>query len=164
MVPDPMIAEPQRVADFLLPDHRGRMFRLSNALLHAPLIVVFFRGHWCPYCRRYLTKLQAHLRQFQQRGAQLIAISPEPPNTSAALASQLGLSFPILSDADGRVIELFCVRNRFSAAMTLLPHASVFVLGSDGRIGFRSVDRNYKKRTTMRTILSALRPLESAVG
>lgn len=148
--------DPERVGDFLLRNHRGGMFRLSEALRAPPVVVVFVRGHWCPYCRRYLSKLQRHLPAFAQRGATVVAISPEPPATSAALARQLGLEFDILSDADGRVIELFNVRNRFSAAMTLLPHAAVFVLDAGGVIRFRAVDRNYKRRTTMRTILNQL--------
>lgn len=159
MLSDPTGLEVQRVGDFLLPDHRGTMFRLSDALRAPPVVVTFFRGHWCPYCRRYLAKLQKHLTLFRQLGATVVAISPEPAGTSAGLARQLGLAFPILSDADGRVIEQFGVRNRFSAAMTLLPHPAVFILDGKGAIRYRSVDRNYKRRTTMRTILNQLQAL-----
>lgn len=144
-----------RISDLSLPDHLGRVFRFAE---HAEglLVVVFVRGHWCPYCRRYLSKLQTHADEFRSRGADLIAVSPEPPSTSAALARQLGLSFPVLADADGRAIDAFDVRNRFSSSAALLPHPSVFILSPGGRVCFRSVDRNYKKRTTMRAIGRAI--------
>lgn len=128
------------------------MYRFSARAGGVPTLIIFFRGHWCPYCRRYLSKVQSHRRAFEQRGVRIVAISPEPPANSRALASQLGIEFPILSDADGHVIEMFDVRNRFSAAQTLLPHAAVFIVGPDGDVHFRSVDRNFKKRTTMRAI------------
>lgn len=148
------------ICDLSLPDHRGRVFRFAD---HADrtLIVVFVRGHWCPYCRRYLGKLQSHLSAFVQRGAEVVAISPEPPATSAALARQLELTYPILSDIEGRAIDQFDVRNRFSSSAALLPHASVFVVAPGGSVFFRSIDRNYKKRTTMRAIARALDDLES---
>jgi hypothetical protein len=37
-----------------------------------------------------------------------------------------------------------------------LPHPAVFILDTDAIVRFRSIDRNYKKRTTLRTILGAL--------
>lgn len=140
--------------DFQLDDHRGGTFRLRDAR-GRPLVLVFFRGHWCPYCRRYLGKLQAHLSRIAERGARLVAVSPEPPATSRVLAAELGLQFPLLSDPCGPVIDAYGARNGFLAG-AILPHASVFILDPAGAVRFRSIDRNYKKRTTVRTILGAL--------
>src|SRR5215475_4708682 len=36
---------------FLLPDVTGRLVSLQSLLATGPLAVMFFRGHWCPYCR-----------------------------------------------------------------------------------------------------------------
>ena len=145
--------------DFALPDHLGGRFVLRQALeaRRGPLVIVFYRGHWCPYCRRYLTKLQSHWPRFQSLGAATLAvISPEPPATSRALAVELELSLPILADTNGEVIGRYGTRNGFTAARALLPHASVFILDRTGAVRFRSIDRNYKKRTTMRTILTCV--------
>lgn len=142
-----------RAADFVLVDHLGVDFRLSDHLGHRPLLIVFFRGHWCPYCRRYLGKLRDHFPRLRERGAELVAISPEPPGTSKALAGELALPFRLLSDPDGVVIDRFGARNGFRAARSVLPHASVFLLDGAGVVRFHSIDRNYKKRTTVRTVL-----------
>lgn len=155
--------EPTRVGvpapDFLLPDAVGGWFRPFENLGPVGLVVVFYRGHWCPYCRRYLAKLQANLSRIAAAGAKLVAISPEPPATSAALSAELGLTFPLLSDADGQVINRFGTRNGYLGGGSVLPHPSVFVIDNQGVIRFRSVDRNYKKRTTIRAILSTLATL-----
>ena len=143
---------------------RGAEFRLRDPLAAGatPVVVVFFRGHWCPYCRRYLAKLQAHWPRFAERRVRVVAISPEPPATSRMLVEQLGLAFPVLADTAGTVIDAYGTRNGFGSARVLLPHPSVFVVEGDGRVRFRSVDRNYKKRTTMRTIFAALDDVAAA--
>src|SRR5215207_5633019 len=145
-----------RAPDFSLPDQDGNTVRLYEQLAGGPLLVVFFRGHWCPYCRRYLGKLRDHWPRLRERGARVIAISPEPPATSRVLAAELALPFPVLSDADGRVIDAFGTRNGFASARAVLPHASVFLVDTGGVVRAHSIDRNYKKRTTVRTILGWL--------
>ena len=45
--PRPGEAMPQ----FLLPDETGRLVSLTALLVQGPVAVMFYRGHWCPYCR-----------------------------------------------------------------------------------------------------------------
>ena len=142
--------------DFELEDSGGAAFHLYDRLGEGGTILVFYRGHWCPYCRRYLTKLQGNWHRIVERDVVLAAISPEPPATSRVLAEQLGLRFRLLSDPAGQVIDRYGTRNGFLTGRSLLPHPSVFVLDREGTIRFKSIDRNYKKRTTMRTIFAAL--------
>lgn len=149
---------------FSLPTHRGDTFSIPENLGPDPLLLTFFRGHWCPYCRRYLSKISEHYNRIRAAGARVIAISPEGPEISARLARELALPFLLLSDMDGDVIKAYGVRNSFSAARSLLPHPAVFIITPLGNIAFRSVDRNYKKRTTIRTILSELEKLSSSGG
>jgi peroxiredoxin len=147
--------------DFELPDAAGGSVCLSDLIAAGGAVVIFIRGHWCPYCRRYLGKLQSNLARLQAAGARIVVISPEPPATSAALARELGLQFPILSDADGQVIDRYGTRNGFLGGTSGLPHPSVFIVDRNGTIRFRSIDRNFKKRTTVRSILAALASLDT---
>ena len=154
--------ETVRAPDFALGDHSGCTFRLAEHLGSGPLLVVFFRGHWCPYCRRYLGKLRDHYARLRDRGARVVAVSPEPTATSRALAEDLSLPFPLLSDLDGAVMDGYGTRNGFRSASAILPHPSVFLLDPDGFIRFRSIDRNYKRRTTVRTMLGWLDEISGA--
>src|SRR6266702_708888 len=36
---------------FILPDETGRLISLQSLLARGPIAVMFYRGHWCPYCR-----------------------------------------------------------------------------------------------------------------
>jgi peroxiredoxin len=156
MQPDLHMPPQTFASDFSLTDHLGKRYSLADALSTSAAIIVFYRGHWCPYCRRYLRKLQLNNRRFIEHGAHLAAVSPEPRGTSSMLAAQLGIEFPLLSDERGSVIDQFGVRNGFAAARTVLPHPAVVIIDSAFAIRFKSVDRNYKRRTTMHTIFAAL--------
>ena len=40
-----------QAADFNLPNAKGGQTRLSDLLKQGPLVISFYRGGWCPYCR-----------------------------------------------------------------------------------------------------------------
>jgi peroxiredoxin len=142
--------------DFVLPDQHGRRFHLSERGSIGATILVFIRGHWCPYCRRYVQKLHDRYSEIVARQAKLVCISPEPPATCAAFAREIQMPFPMLSDSDGVVIDLYHTRNRLITSRTLMPHPAVFVIDRQLQVRFRSIDRNYRRRTTVRTILNAV--------
>jgi peroxiredoxin len=120
------------------------------------VVVTFIRGHWCPYCRRYLKKLNDRLEEFVRRDARLAVVSPESMSTSSALVHDLGLKMPVLADANGKLMDRLGIRNRGAGLDCHMPHPSLYILNAAGEIRFRSVDRNYKKRTTLRAILGVL--------
>ena len=93
---------------FTLPDAlTGKPVRSTDLLALRPVIVNFFRGRWCPYCMAELEAWQAAFPQVRERGALLIAISPQLPRQNDFTVQQHGLTFPVLSDAGCRVAEMF---------------------------------------------------------
>ena len=93
---------------FTLPDAlTGKPVRSTDLLALRPVIVNFFRGRWCPYCMTELEAWQAAFPQVRERGALLIAISPQLPRQNDFTVQQHGLTFPVLSDAGCRVAEMF---------------------------------------------------------
>lgn len=142
-----------------LPSQTGEMVCLDDRIGIGASMIVFYRGHWCPFCRRYLCKLQANLDRFRERGVELRGICPEPIETIRSMADDLRITFPLLSDADGRAIEAFGVRNAFAAARAMMPHPAAILLDREGNERFRSVNRNYKRRTTMHALFRAIASL-----
>lgn len=63
------------------------------------VLITFYRGEWCPYCNLALASLQKHLGDFGAKGVDLVAISPELPNTSLTMTEKHALKFQVLSDA-----------------------------------------------------------------
>jgi len=161
---------------FTLPDARGGELALADLLTQGPVVLVFYRGAWCPYCNLQLAAFQSALAEIRAAGAELVAVSPQTPDQSLALAEQRALAFPVLSDAGNRVARAYGLVFRSSEAATAtmhelgvelsgfngddtntLPAASTFVIGQDGRIRFASVSGDYRWRVGPEEILAVLR-------
>jgi peroxiredoxin len=161
---------------FTLPDARGGEVALAELLGQGPVVLVFYRGAWCPYCNLQLAAYQRALGDIRAAGATLVAVSPQTPDQSLTLAEQRALEFPVLSDAGNRVAGeyglVFTAGDAATAALrdlgvelasfngdhtNTLPAASTFVIGADGGIRFASVSGDYRWRVGPDEVLAALR-------
>ena len=86
--------------DLELPDHTGRTRLLSEIAGGDPLVVVFFRGWWCPKDQRYFRELVALQDEIEVGYARLVAVSVDPPEVQSAFRAGLGARFAFLSDAE----------------------------------------------------------------
>ena len=151
--------------DATLTDHLGQPWRFKDALGNGPLLVVFYRGGWCPYCNLELRAYQTMLPDILGSGGQLVAVSPEPPDGSLSTIEKNALEFPVLTDtrnelaqALGIVIEMTPELQGLMAGYDLdlskknadtgwtLPIPATFVVARDGTIEFAHVDRDYRER------------------
>ncbi|MBW4039380.1 MAG: AhpC/TSA family protein [Acidobacteria bacterium] len=93
---------------FDLPDAiNGKLVRSSDLLALGPLIVSFFRGRWCPYCITELQAWQAAFPAVRERGALLVAISPQLARQNDFTVQHHSLTFPLLTDAGSTLAEAF---------------------------------------------------------
>jgi peroxiredoxin len=163
--------------DFELPDARGGSVTLGRLRRDGPVVLVFYRGAWCPYCNLQLRALQAALEDIHAGGATLVAISPQTPDKSLTLAEQAELAFPVLSDIGNAVARSYGLVFALGADdrelhrgigidLTAfngddsweLPAPAVFVVDPDGTIRFASVAGDYRWRVGPDEVLAALRP------
>jgi peroxiredoxin len=92
---------------FELPDQNGEIVRSADLLARGPLIAIFYRGRWCPYCIATLEMWQQMLPRVATAGATVVAISPQKPQHTFFTADQHQLRYPVLSDAGNQVARLF---------------------------------------------------------
>ncbi len=90
-----------RLPDFVLPDAQGDLVLSGELLARGPLVIVFFRGDWCPFCKETLIALDQVLPEIAQAGASLVALTFDTGDYVAADWQGLHLRFPVLSDVDG---------------------------------------------------------------
>jgi peroxiredoxin len=81
-----------------------------------------------------------------------VAISVDPPATSAELAKKLGLTFPLLSDESRATIRAFGLED----AENGISWPAIFVVDAAGRIAWRSLAQTYKIRAMPGQVLGAL--------
>ncbi len=130
------------------------------ALQSGPVVLVFFIGEFCAYCRRQLSAFEQRMPEFRAAGAQVWAVSSDGTEALSAMRRELALSFPLASDASLEGIGAFGVESR--SAGTALP--SVFVLapaapgGAElGRVVFAQVGANQEDRASIDEVLAAVR-------
>jgi peroxiredoxin len=156
----------QTLMDFKLPNQNGNYVHLQELREQGPVVIIFYRGGWCPYCNLELRAYQEVLADIKATGAKLVAITPELPDSSLTTAeknelqydiltdenmeyaSRLGLSFTLPESVreiyDGFGIDL---QGHNGIGKFNLPLAATFVVDTNGMIisSFVKVDYTYRK-------------------
>lgn len=159
---------------FELPDQDGKP--VSSSGLQGPLLIVFVRGRWCPFCVATLEGWNEALPQVREAGASLVGISPQTVHQSYLMHEQHKLGFPLLSDAGNAVARKFGLVYRVPAdqqeiyARTFvnlpfingdgsweLPLPAALVI-RDNKVVFAAADPDYTVRTEPAEVLEAIRP------
>lgn len=96
-----------RMPAFVLPDADGNLLFSSDLLHVGPLVVVFFRGDWCPFCRTTLSALNEVSGMVSDAGGSLVALSPDTASFRDGTWRTRKLRFPVLNDVDSAVALQF---------------------------------------------------------
>lgn len=100
----------EKAPDFTLYDHTGRPRTLSALLSEGPVVLFFFPLASSPICTAQACHFRDLSSEFATVGAQRVGISTDTVDRQAHFAQQRSFDYPLLSDADGVVSELFGVR------------------------------------------------------
>jgi thioredoxin-dependent peroxiredoxin len=100
----------EKAPDFTLYDHTGRPRTLSALLSGGPVVLFFFPIASSPICTVQACHFRDLSDEFARVGAQRVGISTDTVDKQAHFAQQRSFDYPLLSDADGVVSELFGVR------------------------------------------------------
>src|SRR5271156_2769746 len=123
----------EKAPDFTLYDHTGRPRTLSALLSEGPVVLFFFPIASSPICTAQACHFRDLSDEFARVGAQRVGISTDTVDKQAHFAQQRSFDYPLLSDADGVVSELFGVRRGLLAR--LLPvRRTTFVIDTDRTI------------------------------
>ncbi len=120
------------VDDFELPDETGTMRRLSDLLRNGPVVLFFYPAAMTKGC----TAESCHFRdlgaEFAAAGAQRVGISGDTVEKQQQFSDAHEFDYPLLSDADGTVAELFG-QKRGLLGLSPVKRAT-FVIGPDRKI------------------------------
>jgi peroxiredoxin len=131
----------------------GSPWTLAGELAkHGRVLVMFYRGDWCPHCRRQLGDLQSKLPEMAKRDLGIVAISVDDAPAGKALATNLGLTFPIISDPKATVLKAFGVFDK----ETEIAWASIFVVAKDGKVVHRWLADTFSQRVATEDVLKLL--------
>jgi peroxiredoxin len=127
---------------FTLPDARtGKPVHTADLLALGPLVINFFRGRWDPYCVTELETWRDLHSQLRERGALLVAISPQTTRQNNFTLQQHGLRYPLLSDPGAVVAE------KFGIAYTIPPEHRRYFQSILINIPFNNAGLSYHNAT-----------------
>ena len=164
-----------QVPDLTMPDALNQPVRLSTLWQQGPLVLIFYRGGWCPYCNLELRAWQQQADALQHLGSQLVAVSPQTPDNSLSTAEKNALAFPVLSDSALQAATAFGVAFEMPPALIalytqagndlavvngngrwVLPLPATYVIDRDGRIVYAHVEVDYRLRAEPADVLAAV--------
>jgi peroxiredoxin len=175
-VPQNVVAPGSAMPDGDLLDVHGASTSLARLRGGRPAVVVFYRGAWCPYCNLALRAYQAELvPALNERGFELIAISPQKPDGSLTSAESNELTYSVASDPGNQIATALGILTEPSpdsiAAQvklgldltavnadggTALPMPTTVVVDAAGTIQWIDVHPNYATRSEVPDILAAV--------
>ena len=119
-----------RAPDFTLVGSGGATHSLADYRGH-PVVVVFYPGDDTPVCTKQLNSYNNDLEQFEQVGAQILAISAQDVASHDKFTGKYGFKFPLLADPDKAVAGLYGTLGPLG-----FPRRSVFVVDGEGIIRY----------------------------
>ena len=156
-------------------DNSGNTFNLKKQLQKGDVVLIFYRGQWCPYCNKELSHLNDSLSLIMAKGASVIAISPETTENVTKTVEKTKASFPIISDNGMALMKLYNVNFAVDTATQSkykkygidfmqangsnganLPVPATYVIGKDGIIKYTFFNPDYRQRSSIQAILDHL--------
>ncbi len=150
----------------------GELVKLKSIKQEGALVVIFFRGEWCPYCTQHLSAVSDSIAMLQKAGATVVAITPEMKKED----NELGSDIVFLYDKGNRLMEAFDVDFHVTKAYqdkvmnyksfdladhngqekAVLPVPGTFVFDENGKLVGKHIDVNYTERSTVAWMLDQL--------
>lgn len=96
--------------DFEAPDCDGQSQALAKLVEKGPVILVFFPKAFTSGCTQELTTFAQNFEQVKKRGAQVVAISSDSPETLKKFKAELKAPYTFIPDPKGRIMNLYQVK------------------------------------------------------
>lgn len=147
--------------DFTLERYGGGTLTLSQFRGKKNVVLVFYRGYWCPYCIAQLRELRTLLDDDLKRDTELLVVSIDrEPETRVAVQrianDGVQPDFTFLSDPEHTVIDRYGLLNT-SGSRRGIPHPATFVVDREGIVRWRDVQTDYKLRPPNAAVVAGLR-------
>jgi len=167
--------------DFEALNFKGKKVNLSDLYTDGPVVLIFYRGSWCPYCNAQLHQLQSRIEDFKKYSASLVAVSIDKIDKAAEAVEGNDLEFEIISNPEGDIIEKYDLMYQvpdelnklykekynidLEAASGRTDHViaipATYIIDTNGIIVFAYANEDYKIRTSVEEILEELEALQN---
>lgn len=157
-------------------DQNGNTQDLDALLEKGKVLLVFYRGQWCPLCAKHLSAFEDDLYKLKEKNITAIAVTPEKMENAKLMVEKSNLTVPVIQDPDHSIMKdykvMFDVTDDYIAKVqeylsvdlaeahgddkAVLPVPASYLIGQDGTIEFVHFDPNYKNRASVEMVLEGI--------
>ncbi|NRB41189.1 MAG: AhpC/TSA family protein [Pseudomonadales bacterium] len=175
----------ETVPNFSITMADGQQKNLCELLADGPLVLNFFRGFWCSYCKTELNAFIDHITQINDLGYQYLSLSPQgfcaqsllDDSIPAPLVKQIKQSYGC--DTDNQIAKAFGIAYSVDAAQQKLfsqwktdlsqinasedwelPIPATYIIGQQRQILFSFVDVDFRQRFDPEELIQLIESLK----
>lgn len=147
-------------------DQFGKTVNSAEILKEKEILLIFYRGSWCPFCSKHLKTLQRNLKKLTKKGYYVVVVSPEKAVKSKEMSDKIKAGFSILHDDDSSIMDDYLVSfavneanigksytgylKRVDAYNSVgnqnLPVPATYIINKEGKISMVHYDPDFKVR------------------
>jgi peroxiredoxin len=155
-------------------DIYGKSINSNKLLAKSKILIVFYRGEWCGYCKKYAAELQDNLGN--RNDIEVLLISPEQPSFAKKIDNDTLTNFHIISDQNYKIMNDYGVDYKitkesvpkFNMIVTnwtrkhngnkddILPVPATFLVDQSNKIIFKHFNEDYSERADLKTIIQLI--------
>jgi peroxiredoxin len=157
-------------------DQNGKSIDSKVILENEKILLVFYRGNWCPHCKKHLGELEKNLTALKEKGVFVLVVTPESVEKTKETQEKFNTSFSIVHDSGNQIMKDYKVAfevnesnvpNYYdkitelvdeynSESEKVLPVPATYLIGTDERIEYVQYDPDYKNRSDISEIVNSL--------
>lgn len=153
----------------------GKDVSLASLYREKPLVIVFFRGGWCPICTKHTQQLIKVYPELKAKGFEMIGVSPDSVESTKANIENSSIPFPLYSDSELNATSLFGLAFKVddltvskykgfgidlekASGQThhALPIPAIYVVNKDGIVTFAYSNPDYRQRLDTADLLKGI--------
>ena len=157
-------------------DQNGQQLNSLDILKEQQILLIFYRGNWCPHCKKHLSALQSHLKEFEKKGVYVMVVTPEKLEKTKETGEMYKNEFSIVHDAGNKIMMDYKVAFEVNEQTVpkyyeklnerlatyndnnnnVLPVPATYLIDKSGKISYVQYDPDYKNRSDFNEILNSL--------
>lgn len=155
-------------------DQNGKTIDSKVILINQKILLVFYRGNWCPYCRKHLASLQENLNGLHKKNVFVMVVTPEKLSKNLETQDKLKTNFSIIHDTDNKIMTAYKVAykvdkstvtsfynrvqkniaNYNDAHNDVLPVPATYLIGQNGKIIYVQYNIDHKIRSDIKQVMA----------
>eukprot|EP01134_Creolimax_fragrantissima_P006479 CFRG6479T1 len=91
----------------------------KNAIAESKFVIlVSYRGDWCPYCKTFMMAMNAHVPEVKKAGGVILGLTSQPRALADQTMKEWELDIHIISDQHHKLVDYLKEKNSVQIAVT----------------------------------------------